>query len=809
MADNLLDDTKTGSSALADGDYDVDESEKEELNDESLRCGWRSWRPECLQKFINPKWFILFISMFSLVQGLAVMGLVAVSIPDIEKEFGFTSTHSGLILAFNDIAGIILVPIISFFGTTGKKPKWIGYGALITGLGALLFALPKALKGKYEIPGLTIHKTICVPNGGLPAQCDQKSSTSGYLVILCLAQFVMGAGTTPLYTLGPTYLDENVNPKVSPVYLGVWFATTFLGPGLGYIVGGTFLKMFTNGKMPDGMKLSAKDPRWVGAWWLGFFVLAWLLFLSGAALLCFPAEMPKFRKKRDEALKKGELQSAEKNIGTGIRGFFKAILNLSKNWTFVFASLGLTFRVFYASSLGSFLAKVIILKFGGSSYKTGMMMGAVLLSAMAVGILVGSYVMKRLPIRNSAKSAALICLAITLFRCCGSAFILIPGCNTSVLAALLWDLCFPSATTDAPVHVTYTTLFVAVIVKPTSRHALLVAGFTNCSCIPKLGLHPNASFAAGANNSTKSSSVKFEATRGTCDRQCKNLTLFLIAVFFLIFISFFSATPQKMIILRCVPDNQRAFALGLQFLLMRSLSFIPGPVIFGHVIDSQCILWKKDECGKSTNCLDYHVDSLSKNIFYLGLTCGIKRSCTCPAANDTLCHPERLITLSPSTAIRCDSILRAVFYLKFFDVSFWVMDHIQVAFGRPCFQSECKSLQGVDRYTRKLPGSPDCPEHAQRLACPFNLGIYIDRTVSIYKIFLPFVVEEIMIDPSVCPSISWLPDELVVISTVFYFLAWFLYKPPLDSEKAFKFNAEEGALVDDKEKDEINENVQN
>ena len=59
----------------------------------------------------------------------------------------------------------------------------------------------------------------------------------------------MGAGTTPLYTLGPAYMDENVNPKVSPIYLGIWFATTFLGPGMGFAVGGAFLRTFTDLKV--------------------------------------------------------------------------------------------------------------------------------------------------------------------------------------------------------------------------------------------------------------------------------------------------------------------------------------------------------------------------------------------------------------------------------------------------------------------------------------------------------------------------------------------------------------------------------
>lgn len=54
----------------------------------------------------------------------------------------------------------------------------------------------------------------------------------------------MGAGTTPLYTLGPAYIDENVHPKSSPVYLAVFFSLTLLGPGLGFISGGSLLNIY-------------------------------------------------------------------------------------------------------------------------------------------------------------------------------------------------------------------------------------------------------------------------------------------------------------------------------------------------------------------------------------------------------------------------------------------------------------------------------------------------------------------------------------------------------------------------------------
>ena len=66
------------------------------------------------------------------------------------------------------------------------------------------------------------------------------------LLVFIVAQMLMGGGTTPLYSLGAAYIDENVDPKWSPIYLGVWYGSTILGPGLGYLVGGTFLQTFVD-----------------------------------------------------------------------------------------------------------------------------------------------------------------------------------------------------------------------------------------------------------------------------------------------------------------------------------------------------------------------------------------------------------------------------------------------------------------------------------------------------------------------------------------------------------------------------------
>lgn len=83
------------------------------------------------------------------------------------------------------------------------------------------------------------------------------------------SQLLTGAGAAPLYTLGVTYLDENVTKKMSSVYLGksenlfqnrhdkflfpslvpisgIYYTLSLVGPALGYLLGGELLKIYTD-----------------------------------------------------------------------------------------------------------------------------------------------------------------------------------------------------------------------------------------------------------------------------------------------------------------------------------------------------------------------------------------------------------------------------------------------------------------------------------------------------------------------------------------------------------------------------------
>ena len=76
--------------------------------------------------------------------------------------------------------------------------------------------------------------------------CSTTESSTLYLIVFCVANMLMGIGATPLNTLGAAYLDENVSPKNSPLYIGVWYGMLILGPSIGLGTAAGFLKEYTN-----------------------------------------------------------------------------------------------------------------------------------------------------------------------------------------------------------------------------------------------------------------------------------------------------------------------------------------------------------------------------------------------------------------------------------------------------------------------------------------------------------------------------------------------------------------------------------
>jgi len=75
------------------------------------------------------------------------------------------------------------------------------------------------------------------------------------------------------------------------------------------------------------------------------------------------------------------------------------------------------------------------------------------------------------------------------------------------------------------------------------------------------------------------------------------------------------ATPQLMIILRSVQHELQSFGLGFENCIMKILAQIPAPILFGIIIDNQCLFWSQATCDRRGSCFIYNGDRLPFTLF--------------------------------------------------------------------------------------------------------------------------------------------------------------------------------------------------
>ena len=77
----------------------------------------------------------------------------------------------------------------------------------------------------------------------------------------------------------------------SPFNLSVVFSARPIGPTLGYTLASACLSIYVDpGNIPPG--IDEDHPRYIGAWWIGFIVIAVLLMIFAPWLTLFPSVLP-------------------------------------------------------------------------------------------------------------------------------------------------------------------------------------------------------------------------------------------------------------------------------------------------------------------------------------------------------------------------------------------------------------------------------------------------------------------------------------------------------------------------------------
>ncbi|CAJ0583430.1 unnamed protein product, partial [Mesorhabditis spiculigera] len=587
--------------------HNTDSLEEEDIgppDDEVYLYGFGKCAPKWLQCFHTAKWLLFFLGMCAFIQSFVVNAIFPVGLSTLERRFHMSSTHTGIISSWYDFAVLLVVFPVCHWGQEGHKGRWIGLGGLVMAVGSAICALPHWIIGVYQPTELNVDANQdfgqCLANRTVSEQNCQDHSFSSYLNpyfwIFILGQTLHGLGSTPLFSIGTAYIDENVSQKASPMFLAVNAVITSMGPAIGLFAGGFLLRIYDDFDRVDSIPLKGNiDPRWVGAWWIGFVFSAVSAFFVALPILGFARQLPEAKKHRAKDVNQTHKSNLENGKEKKGKALTTTVFGILRNPTFnVVIVLGI-FESIIINGFAAFMPKILETLLA-TTPTFGAYLSSTIILACACGVLIGGAIVRKLNLQVSGMlKMVIVCQTLALVFVFG--FIL--SCPQRHFAGI-------SVEYDGN-EMTY------------REYGDKIDNTCNgdCQCQRK-EWNPVCQTATGLmfyNPCFAGCQTKEEREMDTLWTNCRcnavqNVSLLTNRV-----------TDTEIIMLRVVPFDQRTIAIGLNWTFLRLLGFIPGGILFGVLIDNSCIKWGENPCGGKTSCLVYDPVKLAWTIMALSIIC--------------------------------------------------------------------------------------------------------------------------------------------------------------------------------------------
>ncbi|ERE65983.1 solute carrier organic anion transporter family member 1C1 isoform X1 [Cricetulus griseus] len=627
---------------------------------QSLKVGCPSpeeARPCCgeLKVFLGALSFVYFAKALA-------EGYLKSTITQIERRFDIPSSLVGIIDGSFEIGNLLVITFVSYFGSRLHRPKIIGAGCLVMGVGTMLIAMPQFFMEKYryekyekyspssnltpnvspchlELSSLSPSSVMGKSQNKINDECEGDASSSMWVYVF-LGNLLRGLGETPIQPLGIAYLDDFASEDNAAFYIGCVQTVAIIGPIFGFLLGSLCAKLYVDIGFVnlDHITITPKDPQWVGAWWLGYLIAGLLSLLAAVPFWCLPKTLPRSQGREDPGSSSEKSKfiiddpisyqmapGEEMKMVEMARNFLPSLKTLLRNPVYILYLCASTVQFNSLFGMVTYKPKYIEQQYGQSSSKANFFIGLINIPAVALGIFSGGIVMKKF--RLGVFEATKLYLGSSVFGYLLFLSLFALGCENPGVAgltvsyqgtkpvsyherALFSDCnsrCKCSESKWEPMcgdnGITYVSACLAGCQSSSQSGKNII--FSNCTCV---GL-------------AAPTSGNWSGMMGRCqkDNGCPQMFLYFLVISVITSYTLsLGGIPGYILLLRCIQPQLKSFALGIYTLAVRVLAGIPAPVYFGVLIDTSCLKWGFKKCGSRGSCRLY--DSHAFRHIYLGLT---------------------------------------------------------------------------------------------------------------------------------------------------------------------------------------------
>ncbi|XP_052252326.1 solute carrier organic anion transporter family member 1C1-like [Dreissena polymorpha] len=418
------------------------------------------------------------------------------------------------------------------------------------------------------------------------------------VIFISCMMLIQGVAKAPRSALSSLYIDNN-SPKIKTgFYIGILMSFSIFGPVIAVVLGGVF------NKMPVDLKetsMSPSDPRWIGAWWLGFILFGALSCLISIPIFFFPASLRKNGNQASNVYANSEILE-QKTLVQPIKDLPRSLGRVLKRPVYTCTMISVLFYLFGIMAMGSFGPKYIENQFHVPTWKANWVMGIEKLAPTVIGTFVGGVITRRLRLglTGSVKMVFIIRIVVFALSCLNFMF----GCpNPNVIIGMPTEVSSIANTFHSGTNIS------------------LIAS-TTCACsdvtyLPVCADDQTWFSPCHAGCQTEKQRMYYNCTAtlggtaspGMCTKGCDMLIPFVAVNALASFIGTLGLSPNYIVLLRSVGVNDRSMGVALMSFLMALLVFMPAPIVFGKVFDAFCLVWK-NKCSGRGSCLLYDVIDL-------------------------------------------------------------------------------------------------------------------------------------------------------------------------------------------------------